>query len=399
MTATCPHLDSIDADRVAAIDRGMRGLPRHRRGLGASAHVPDLRPDRLLRQLPEPAREQARRRQRASDRSFRRARRGLELVLHRRGRLRREGRAADVHLDLRARPHRGGVPRPAHDGHLGPRACSRTSTGGCELDWDQLPRRDLRGRDRRHGDLDRRARARRAPAQRRLPRRREPSEDQLQRPLHRAHRGQRVQGRGRADDPRRHPDGPARHRLHRRVEDALVGGRREQGRDAADRLRGDRAGSTGTTSASPGRTSSPAGVWSSATRSNWPSTSKRSSSTTSSARARSSTTGRRKQLEDSPPEMTEFSPLDIPSAARAPLCRRLGRRAATKTVGWRQLESAHLASGKVAYFQALFEWARLGSNQRPLACEASALPLSYAPGRARDCRAGFRARTGGPAAD
>ena len=24
-------------------------------------------------------------------------------------------------------------------------------------------------------------------------------------------------------------------------------------------------------------------------------------------------------------------------------------------------------------------WARLGSNQRPLACEASALPLSYAP--------------------
>src|SRR6476646_5338774 len=25
------------------------------------------------------------------------------------------------------------------------------------------------------------------------------------------------------------------------------------------------------------------------------------------------------------------------------------------------------------------EWARLGSNQRPLACEASALPLSYAP--------------------
>src|SRR6266404_8368260 len=26
------------------------------------------------------------------------------------------------------------------------------------------------------------------------------------------------------------------------------------------------------------------------------------------------------------------------------------------------------------------KWARLGSNQRPLACEASALPLSYAPG-------------------
>ena len=28
------------------------------------------------------------------------------------------------------------------------------------------------------------------------------------------------------------------------------------------------------------------------------------------------------------------------------------------------------------------EWARLGSNQRPLACEASALPLSYAPSTA-----------------
>jgi hypothetical protein len=29
--------------------------------------------------------------------------------------------------------------------------------------------------------------------------------------------------------------------------------------------------------------------------------------------------------------------------------------------------------------QGLSTWARLGSNQRPLACEASALPLSYAP--------------------
>ena len=29
-------------------------------------------------------------------------------------------------------------------------------------------------------------------------------------------------------------------------------------------------------------------------------------------------------------------------------------------------------------------WARLGSNQRPLACEASALPLSYAPGCSGD---------------
>src|SRR5439155_15505170 len=28
-------------------------------------------------------------------------------------------------------------------------------------------------------------------------------------------------------------------------------------------------------------------------------------------------------------------------------------------------------------------WARLGLNQRPLACEASALPLSYAPGESK----------------
>src|SRR5262245_46485221 len=28
-------------------------------------------------------------------------------------------------------------------------------------------------------------------------------------------------------------------------------------------------------------------------------------------------------------------------------------------------------------------WAHLGSNQGPLACEASALPLSYAPGRCK----------------
>jgi integrase len=34
---------------------------------------------------------------------------------------------------------------------------------------------------------------------------------------------------------------------------------------------------------------------------------------------------------------------------------------------------------KAPDFQGFPEWARLGSNQRPLACEASALPLSYAP--------------------
>ena len=33
-----------------------------------------------------------------------------------------------------------------------------------------------------------------------------------------------------------------------------------------------------------------------------------------------------------------------------------------------------------------FQWARRVSNLRPLACEASALPLSYAPQGSRDCR-------------
>jgi hypothetical protein len=35
-----------------------------------------------------------------------------------------------------------------------------------------------------------------------------------------------------------------------------------------------------------------------------------------------------------------------------------------------------------------YVWARLGLNQRPLACEASALPLSYAPGLEPILRAG-----------
>ena len=41
---------------------------------------------------------------------------------------------------------------------------------------------------------------------------------------------------------------------------------------------------------------------------------------------------------------------------------------------------------KAGGFAGLFQWARLGSNQRPLACEASALPLSYAPGRGDSTR-------------
>ena len=39
-----------------------------------------------------------------------------------------------------------------------------------------------------------------------------------------------------------------------------------------------------------------------------------------------------------------------------------------------------LILGSSARRQEVAGWARLVSNQRPLACEASALPLSYAPG-------------------
>jgi hypothetical protein len=51
---------------------------------------------------------------------------------------------------------------------------------------------------------------------------------------------------------------------------------------------------------------------------------------------------------------------------------------------WARLKSGERILTKCLYFQALSAWARLGSNQRPLACEASALPLSYAPGRGRE---------------
>jgi hypothetical protein len=63
------------ADRAAADDRGMRGLPGDQGDMGASPHVPVLRAHRLMRQLAEPARQQARRRERPPDHPFRRARR------------------------------------------------------------------------------------------------------------------------------------------------------------------------------------------------------------------------------------------------------------------------------------------------------------------------------------
>ena len=104
------------------------------------------------------------------------------------------------------------------------------------------------------------------------------------------HRGDRLQGRGRADDPRRDAHAAARDRLHRRVEDAVVGRETRTAASCAGSASRRPPGSTATTSASPGRTSYPAVESSSATRSNSPSTSRRSTSTTSNEPARSSTT-------------------------------------------------------------------------------------------------------------
>src|SRR3954470_17151069 len=60
-------------------------MPRTRRHLGASAAVPHLWQRRLLRRLEEQARDEALPFHQPSDRHIDRARRGLELVLHRRG--------------------------------------------------------------------------------------------------------------------------------------------------------------------------------------------------------------------------------------------------------------------------------------------------------------------------
>src|SRR3954468_4325704 len=60
-------------------------MPQDRRPLGAPSPLSVVRHDPLLRLVAQPARQQARARVRPSDRAVRRARRGLELVLRRRG--------------------------------------------------------------------------------------------------------------------------------------------------------------------------------------------------------------------------------------------------------------------------------------------------------------------------
>src|SRR4051794_30813686 len=79
------------ATRAPRTHRRLRGVPGYWQLLGPLAHVPELRADRLLRQLAQPARVAPRARIGTRDRALRRAGRGLELVLRRRGRVHSRG--------------------------------------------------------------------------------------------------------------------------------------------------------------------------------------------------------------------------------------------------------------------------------------------------------------------
>src|SRR5215216_2167227 len=70
--------------RAAGRDRRLRGVPEDRRPLGAPADVPDMREDRLLRLIPQPARQPPCPRGRSSGLAVRRAGRGLVVVRRRR---------------------------------------------------------------------------------------------------------------------------------------------------------------------------------------------------------------------------------------------------------------------------------------------------------------------------
>jgi hypothetical protein len=108
---------------------------------------------------------------------------------------------------------------------------------------------------------------------------------------------------------------------------------------------------------------------------------------------------------------TDLDSADIPAEAREMLSRETSR-SAKKRSGRKAKVAGGPQSGpqtqhqppeddlklphhtqKGPDFQGLSEWARLGSNQRPLACEASALPLSYAPSRSGILRGRRERRT------
>ena len=90
--AVCSHLDTIQFTELPEPIAGCEECLRMGSSLGASPDVHDVWRHSLLRLVTEPAREPSRGVGRASDRTFRRAGRGLELVLRRRGGVRRSGR-------------------------------------------------------------------------------------------------------------------------------------------------------------------------------------------------------------------------------------------------------------------------------------------------------------------
>ena len=84
MPPACPHIGAI-ADGQVATPPGVRGVRRDRCRVGASAHLPGVRRDAVLRLVAEPSRQQARARQPARGDRVRGARRALVVLLRRRG--------------------------------------------------------------------------------------------------------------------------------------------------------------------------------------------------------------------------------------------------------------------------------------------------------------------------
>ena len=84
----CTHLDTIEITELPDEVARLRGLPARGRPVVPPAHVPDVRPRRLLRQLAGQARHGARAEQRPPDHPLGPARRGLVVVLR--------GRAGDA---------------------------------------------------------------------------------------------------------------------------------------------------------------------------------------------------------------------------------------------------------------------------------------------------------------
>ena len=87
MSAVCTHLDQVALHELPRVRRRLRGLPARRHQVAAPPDLPHLRPRRLLRRLARAPRHRALPLDVAPDHPLARARRGMELVLHRRGRL------------------------------------------------------------------------------------------------------------------------------------------------------------------------------------------------------------------------------------------------------------------------------------------------------------------------